>query len=969
MMLLVFLSTMTCWAGKKSKTPYRITMDLSGEWRCALDTNHTSTMPSVFPFRMNLPGTTDTNHLGTPATSTIETTHLTRLYSFKGQLWVERDVEIPESWRGKHIELTLERTKVTEIFVDGKRVGGSREVIAPQTFDLTAALQPGPHKLTICVDNASGIPQQLYASSHAFSEDTQTNWNGIIGRLELNATNPCHITRIDIQPKADGTAVVLVRFAGRPKKNTQLHVFVAPEGKMLEVNRTTGFTNISTIRNGYVDMYMPIIIDDTVKNGGTLGFNLNMKQNYEQWNEFTPVVYKLTAELTDCDTLSQTFGFVSMAALEGQLYINGKPSFLRGKHDGCVFPLTGHTPMDTVAWRKYLQTCKDYGINHIRFHSWCPPEAAFAEADKLGLYLQPELPFWGDFNANDSLLMDCLLREGKAILRAYGNHPSFRMMSLGNELWGSIEAMQQFVKIFRTLAPDKLYTLGTNYYLGYKGIQPGMDYVTTCRLGGEKWGEYNTHTRGSFSFADAFDGGIINHQRPNTVFNFDAACDTASVPVISHETGQFQTYPDYSEIKKYTGVLYPYNLEVFRHRLEQAGMGDEAEAFHRASGLWSKELYKADIEADLRTRKMVGFQLLDLQDYPGQGSAFVGMLDAFMDSKGLTTPEEWRQWCSPVVPLLEMDSLCFADSDTLRARVKVANYSGLPGFNNVSMWCELKDGDQLLSSETCGLGYIKNGLTDQGEIRIPLSNLHLSQPKQLTLSVTFLGDTGSPQPGLGHNIYKVWVYPDNESLTSLKEGISIVRSLDEAEQPLKEGKSVLLLRTDTTCSVGGLFQTDYWNYRMFKTICENNKKPVSPGTLGLYIAQPQHPVFNGFPTEEHTSWQWFPVVKASRPVILDRFPTSYRPLVQVIDNVERNHRLGLLFELRVGEGKLLVCASDIDHASANVEGRAFYRSLLRYMHSADFHPSFSIGFDELRANLSGGLTETNLQRLDNITKY
>ena len=296
--------------------------------------------------------------------------------------------------------------------------------------------------------------------------------------------------------------------------------------------------------------------------------------------------------------------------------------------------------MDYHAWHKYFQRCCDYGINHVRFHSWCPPEQAFAAADKLGIYLQPELPFWGDFNAKDSVLMTFLHKEGLNILHEYSHHPSFAMFALGNELWGSIDEMARFVSDFRKEAPDILFTFGSNYYLGYQGVKPGMDYFTTCRVGGEAWGSYDTHTRGSFSYADAKTSGMLNSEYPNTLMTLDAGCQRSTVPVISHETGQFQTYPDYDEIGKYTGVLYPYNLETFRARLEAAGMADQAKDFHRASGLWSLQLYKADIELDLRTDGMDGFQLLDLQDYPGQGSAYVGILDAFMDSKGLCTEHE-----------------------------------------------------------------------------------------------------------------------------------------------------------------------------------------------------------------------------------------------------------------------------------------------------------------------------------------
>ena len=610
--------------------------------------------------------------------------------------------------------------------------------------------------------------------------------------------------------------------------------------------------------------------------------------------------------------------------------------------------------MDKLAWLEYFRTCQDYGINHVRFHSWCPPEAAFAAADDLGIYLQPELPFWGDFNAKDSVLMQFLHKEGVNIMREYSHHPSFAMFALGNELWGSIEDMARFVDDFRQLAPHVLFTFGSNYYLGYQGVKPGMDYFTTCRVGGEAWGTYDTHTRGSFSFADAKTGGMLNTEYPNTQMTLKAGCSKSSVPVISHETGQFQIYPDFDEIKKYTGVLYPYNMEVFRTRLAAAGMLDQAKDFHRASGLWALELYKADIELDLRTEGMDGFQLLDLQDYPGQGSAYVGILDAFMDPKPLCTVRQWREWCNDVVPLALMPSYTFVSGQKQEIEVKIANYSGksLQGkhltwiIGNMEGDLPIPDGE---------------GLLDLGKITFETPVLHTGCDMMLSL---FIDSTEY------HNTYKVWVYPQEVKLN--KEGIVITHQMtDIIAQQLEAGAKVLWMPDSTQLkgkTVDGLFQTDYWNYRMFKTICENNKKPVSPGTLGI-LTNPKHPLFGDFPTDEHTNWQWFPVIQQSHPLILDNLPHSYRPIVQVIDNIERNHRLGLVCEFAVGKGKLLICMSDLECAQEYLEGRQFYHSVLRYMQSDDFQPKVQMKWSDLLKVLSDHVQESKLKELNNISQY
>lgn len=914
-----------------------LSLSLAGEWNVTLgdakEVKHAM-----------LPGTIDTNHLGFAPSDTTETTHLTRLYAYKGKATYSRTIEIPKQWKKAAVELFLERTKPTWVYVDGKLVDSCNFISTPQRYILPK-LKTGKHQLDIVVDNSRGVPEQVYGSSHAYTEDTQTNWNGIIGEISLK--------QVELK-------------AGQKLKS----------GMVQSESRQ------------YTGKVLPCFKDFRIEGA--------------------------------------------------HFYADGHPVFLRGKHDAAVWPLTGHVDMTVEGWMKYLGICRAYGINHVRFHSWCPPEAAFVAADSLGIYLQPELPFWGSFDDKDEKLMAFLHQEGENILREYGHHPSFRMMALGNELWGSIDKMKEFVDDFREIAPDKYYTFGSNYYLGYQGVKEGMDYFTTCRIGGEGWGKYNTHTRGSFSFADAYDGGIINHFRPNTTMNFDEACDkwaspqpwqrqdveqtsykrAAGIPIISHETGQFQTYPDFREIKKYTGVLYPYNFEIFRRRLAAAGMLSQADDFHKASGLWSVKLYKADIEMDLRTKNMAGFQLLDIQDYPGQGSAFVGILDAFMESKGITTANEWHQWCSSVVPLLVTDRFCYDENEMMNAKVQIANYGGESLKGKKLVWkldyaLDENFGDDAAPNTGANIdrfnqpsplaqGEIpittdEEGLIDIGEIHHKMkvmadgfndgngTCLDVKIPSRkviLTLDI----DYGRYDARRHRNTYDLWIYTTEKNLDIYKKGVVITSDLtDEVAKKLEKGAKVLWLPTTsknfvasadtisqagnaTPYTVGGLFQTDYWNYRMFKTICENNKKTVSPGTLGI-LTNPKHPIFCDFPTEMHTNWQWFPVIKDSHPLVLDNFAKDDKPIVQVIDNIERNHKLGLVMEWKVGAGKLLVCMSDLEKASEYPEGRAFYESVLSYMRSPEFAPQSEITIAGLRKKMKEEPRQISLKELNNISQY
>lgn len=935
----VFVSLCSLWG---QITDLRKVIALRGAWEFALDPDEKGEQEQWWknrlPETVSLPGTTDSNKKGIENTNKSETTYLSRYYKYEGAAWYSRNIEIPADWRGKHIVLFLERTRPTTVWIDGQEVGKCNYLSTPQEYHLTRFLTPGSHKLTIRVDNGKSIPGQIRSSSHACTESTQTNWNGIIGRMELQAMNPLYIESIQTFPQVEDRSVkVKIRLSNASGIN----------GKRLQLSA-------SAINSSKKHIVKAVGYD--LKEGcKEYEFLYQLGSKALLWSDLQPALYQLKAEISGVDEKTVRFGLRDFKAEGSHFTINGAKTFLRGKHDACVFPLTGYTAMNLDEWRRYFRICKEYGLNHVRFHSWCPPAACFEAADLEGIYLQPELPIWGGFKKESAQLMDFLMKDGENIMREYSNHASFVLFALGNELGGDINVMKEFVERFRSLEPRHLYTYGSNIFLGSRGHIPGEDFLVTCRVGSGEG--YSTHARASFSFADAAEGGYLNNTYPNSVMNFDAALEKSPVPVIGHETGQFQTYPNYEEMKKYTGVLAPWNFEVFRNRLEKAGMMEQANDFFKASGAWSVELYRADIEMNLRSGRMAGFQLLDLQDYPGQGSAYVGILDAFMDSKGLVEPEKWREFCSEVVPLLTTSKFCWVGGESFSGDVEIVNY-GESSLKGKSITWELKDGKKRLGKGKMTIPS-GSGLLTAGTIRLTLPGVEKAYRAELTLKIS--GTTYQ-------NSYSLWIYPAKKDLN--KGDVVVARQLtNEVLTSLKQGKKVLLMPRKEDCkevTVGGLFQTDYWNYRMFKSICDRIKKPASPGTLGI-LTTPEHPIFNDFPTDFHTNWQWYPVIKHSFPLILDGMPKEYRPIIQVIDNVERNHKLGLVFELNVDGGKLLVCMADLEVVCDVPEGRQFYASILEYMNTPDFKPSVSISADSFKNLFVEGAQKEGIKVLDNIS--
>ncbi len=932
----------------------RDTINLGGTWHFALDTANVGFaekwQTKIFTDSVKLPGTIDENNKGIPNTNTQETMRLSRERTFAGMAWYQKEVNIPENWKDKYIRLIMERTKPTQVWIDRVLMGNCNDILTAQYYDLSSKLAPGKHIITILVNNGNGSVPLGVTGSHAWTDHTQTNWNGIIGKFCLEAANSEHLTSVQGYPDIASKSILVKVTIFNPGGNNDRTKIVLEASSW----NTKKKHNVSA-------KSFPVKLG-TGENIVELTYTMGSRT--QEWSEFNPALYKMNVSLKSKELIDNTsidFGMRKFSTLGTQFTINGTKTFLRGKHDACVFPLTGHPPMDVEGWRKVFRIAKSYGINFYRFHSWTPPLAAFEAADIEGIYMQPELPFWGSFSQVKNLDLNAfLLKEGENILETYANHASFVMFSLGNELSGDIEVMKTFVKHFKSLDKRPLMAFGTNNYLGFKGQVEGEDYYTGCRVGADTDTTFSTHIRGSFSFADAYDGGYINSRYPSTNLNYAGAISKCSIPAVGTEVGQYEIYPNYDEINKYTGVLKPWNFEVFKERLKENNLSDQAKSFFRASGALSALCYKADIEMAIRTPGFGGFHLLDLQDFPGQGTALIGLLDAFMDSKGLITPAEFSHFCNKVVPLLLMEKYCWTNNESFIGKIQVANYSETKLKGQVVVWELRSSKGQIIFQNTQKADIAQGGLTDVASVKLDLSKF--LKAEKLILSINLEGTTYK-------NSYPVWVYPANTE-TKVPESIFVSEKLDKVTlTKLAEGASVLLFpdKEDVKdLSVGALFTPDYWNYRMFKGISESNKKPVSPGTMSI-LTDPLDPLFNDFPTEFYTNWQWWPIVKNSRPFILDNTPKDYRPLVQVVDNIERNHKLGLIFEFAVGKGKLLVCMSELKLIQDKPEGRQLYSSILKYMSSDKFNPAQILSPSELTALFSTKVSAKKMTGVKNIS--
>ena len=850
-------------------------IDLSGQWQVKLDAEKQETMPQAYPETMMLPGTTSAAGLGMPNPAK-ERGCLTDAYRFEGAAWFMRTFTAGD-WTGEQTMLTLERTRKTTVYLDGRPIGHQESLCTPHRYFLPP-VHAGEHTLVIRVDNTD-YPTR---GGHLTSPDTQSNWNGITGEISLTVAHTL-LTDLTVCPDLRRGCL---RVHG--------HIIGAPDGVA------------GIVLPGQMEHLLPY-------RRGVLDGECPLKGNEAFWDEAHPEIHTISIDL-DGDVYETTFGLRDVRTLGRRLLINGRETFLRGKVDNLLYPKTGYTPTDVASWMTILGIAKEYGINHYRYHTACPPDAAFTAADLLGMYMAPELPFWGTVaeegeEGYDERERDFLFQEGFRILREYGHHPSFLWLSLGNELWGSKDVLNRMMRAYREADDTKLYSSGANNYQFVPDVLDEENVFVGVRLGRERL------IRGSYAMCDA-PQGIVQTTAPESVSNYDASIvpetlgqsgevgkvqiqygtgvkevDAQSadalipdVPVISHEVGQYVFYPDFSEIPHYTGPLKPRNIEAMRKNLERAGLYGEHEAFFRQTGHLAVECYKREIETLLRSREVSGFQLLDLQDYTGQGTALVGVLNAMMENKGLISAEEWREFCAGTVVLGEFASFTGVMGEDIRFDVQISECD--PEKQHTCIRCTLMDGERELYACDVTPGARQGRLTDAVSVTFPAECYRDAMQERITgLTVVLTLEDGT------RNHYPIWLIPPVD-IRITRKGIEKDGRMVAFVSAEEKADGAAIVVPSAEGQLPAEYCTDFWCYPMFRSISESMGKPVPVGTMGLSI-DTASPLLKRFAQEDYTTPAWYAILQTAH---VQRLPADIRPAVQMIDNTERCARLGILYQ-------------------------------------------------------------------------
>lgn len=906
------------------------TLSLKGQWRFKIDPKNEGLKAKWFtmslPETINLPGSMAQNLKGDEITLKTKWTGsiydssyfynpglakyrqannlkipfwLTPAKHYIGAAWYQKDIVIPENWKDKRLVLSLEYPhSETRVWVDEVEIGTQYTFVVAQNFELPAHIKPGKHTITLQIDNTIKAIN-VGKDSHSLTDHTQGNWNGVVGKMELQASSPVYIDDVQVYPD-------LKRKVAKVKLQLRANQTVSSTGNIT--------LSASTFNTKQLLKVKPLTKAYAISNGvGSLEMELPMGDKIATWDEFDPALYRLKVSLTNKDGKNDVkqvqFGMREFKAVGRSFQINGRPVFLRGTVNNCEFPLTGYPAMDVAAWVRIFKICKAHGLNHMRFHSWCPPEAAFIAADLIGFYLQPEGPSWANHGSsigNGRPIDQFIYDETDRMAKNYGNYASFCMMAYGNEPSGKqVEYLTKFNDYWKAKDSRRIYT-GASVG-GSWPIIPNNEFMVRAGARGLDWG-----------------------RKPESISTYAKQIEQFTVPFVAHEMGQYCVFPNFKEIKKYTGVYRAKNFELFEEDLKDHDMADQAESFLMASGKLQVLCYKNEIEKALRTPNYNGYQLLSLNDYPGQGTALIGVLDAFWDEKGYITAKEFKRFSNSTVPLAKFPKFVFTNDETVEADVEVAHF-GKQAMQNAKLSWSIKNEEGLAIAKG---NFAPKTLPVTNCIQIGQIKLLLNQIKKATklkLEVVIDGTEYA-------NDWDFWVYPS--SLPDVKTNVYYTTSFDDkAKEVLENGGNVFLNAANNVIKgkeVAQTFLPVFWNTSWFKM------RP--PHTLGIVI-DPKHPALAEFPTAYHSDMQWWEIVNKAQVMNLEDFPKGFKPIIQPIDTWFLNRRLATVFEAKVGKGKLIVSSANLSPALKGMpSAQQLYYSLQKYMISDQFNPKFEVSF-------------------------
>jgi hypothetical protein len=873
-----------------------------------------------FDMQMKVPAAWNAQGAGT------ETERL--FHDFPGPAWYRRTAAVPESWKGKIIWLKFGGVhRYADVWVNGESVGSHIGYLTPFKFDISRYCHTGANSIVVRVDGRQRRDVDPLIGCFDVIDAVNITWGGMYRDVELEATGQNWIEDVFVVPHLDSNVAEVRVEVGS--------IFSAREALLVKAEvydqrgRRAGRRE-SALAADSSSVSIPVSIGEPML-----------------WSPKTPYLYTAKVRLTEgpreIDRLSTRFGMREIKVSGGRILLNGKPVFLRGYGDDCIFPNTIAPPAEQQEYYRRFKIARAYGFNYVRHHSWWPLQEYFDVADELGIMLQPEFPiaYQGFYDAASPERRKLYLEQWTGIIKASRNHPSIVTWCMGNELNPQeLDLAPEFYRIAKETDPTRLVILTDGIGMPGPEDRSGglLDFVTA---------QFNDG--GSIGFNDRkYDLGDLEPRKP----------------IVAHEMANFATLPDPAQADLFKGGIRPFWLYTYRDAAAKKGISALLPKWVDNSNKLQAVCLKTNFEAARRARWLSGYDQWLLQDY-WTGSN--GALDMFYRPKGLTAAE-FRKFNSPTVLLMDCPRRNFWSGETAKISLLASRFEDEPSEDAQIRW-ELRDGRKVLVSGS------KRNLQVRSDGLQRLADVSVGMPKLTTARKLTLAAQLTDRNGKTTNDWNLWVFPADrlgpgESRVAVGSPVQLATLYPWAEKVPKEGQlprcdllissnlvpgsvdylqnggRVLLLASDEAFPVLSTAYKPYWWLV--------GGPSDSTGTQILR----DHPAMKDVPNDGWCDLEFYNLINRSDSVVLDGLPVKADPIIRCLDTHVGLANRAFLVEFRVGRGRLLVSSLNFGAALAEGDpaGAFLLDRLIRYALGPEFQPAAVLPADYLA--LAEGRTPT-----------
>lgn len=649
--------------------------------------------------------------------------------------------------------------------------------------------------------------------------------------------------------------------------------------------------------------------------GGTSEITIP-SDGFERWSPANPALYTLKISSGN-DTLEQRFGIRKMTSKGIRLYFNGEPYFFRGICEHCYHPITVHPTREKNYYRRLIRTIKDLGFNSIRFHTHVPMPEYMEAADELGIVIEVETP------------NNTTYEEWLEIINASRRHPSVCAFSSGNEM----VIDEDYIEHLRAVA--KYVHAESDALFSPMSAMRGIEYHSFGDLRVEEPFPHNPKRLAALDeFCDLYNS-YSNSQTSYESSNGDPSVidrknSIYSRPLLSHEICIHGTYIDLSLKDRYRGSRIgetEFMSSVEKH-LEDVGLLDRANLYYRNSVKWQMMLRKHCFETVRRCDTFAGYDFLgDIDTHWHTFGYCVGMMNEFYELKPGETRENVLRYNSDAVLLCDLPKVPnYNAGDKVTLPILVSNY-GEP-LDSATLTVRVNAGGKVIFRREIRVGAVEAGKISElytAEFNIPRAD----KPMKLTVTATLSGGNTDAE-----NTWDIFAFPKAEPLSdrALKaHGVTVKEEMgiEELTERMNRGERVVLFGNGP-----------------FKTLPVTFQLSVAGRTFGhLATVIADHPLMRDLPNDGYCAMQFRSLMTKASAAVLDTRGMPHDPIIDIASTYKNAHREAMLFEYKVGAGRLLVTTLNMaegDPAAEWIKGE-----MLRYAMSDKFSPKQAISASEL----------------------